>query len=360
MPLFEPYDIETMNETDVREAIVRPLIRALGYTHGGAEARIETEKTFRYGKAFLGRKSPSKDPDLVGRADYICEVVSIGRWVVEVKSPAADLTLDDAEQAHTYTAHPEVAGWFFLLCNGREFRLYRANHPAEPAATWPVSETENMLPALHGILSPDGIRKIAGLKIDLSKPLARGFGPTVEIVGGFLTYERNRTTHALFAGELARMNGMRCPVTGGVFKRQDDGRISGTLEIENANSALDDLQDIMSVNLGLYFASDEFVSTNIESPTIFQNAFAVDLPAGTAVGGNSLSMLGGRLPFDVEARAKTEATGFIEGEYIRGVFTIDFEFQFTGMMLELARASGADFPERVTIISEGDFQARIR
>jgi hypothetical protein len=29
--------------------------------------------TLRYGKAFLGRKDPKKDPDLVGRADYICD-----------------------------------------------------------------------------------------------------------------------------------------------------------------------------------------------------------------------------------------------------------------------------------------------
>ena len=74
-----------MNETDVREMIVRPLIERLGYKHG-TDADIRTERTLRYGKAFLGRKSPNKDPDLVGRADYILDVISFGRWVVEVKS----------------------------------------------------------------------------------------------------------------------------------------------------------------------------------------------------------------------------------------------------------------------------------
>src|ERR1039458_2214520 len=76
----------TMNETDVRETIVRPLIERLGYRHG-TDANIITEKTLRYEKAFLGRKNPKKDPPLVGRADYICEVVSFGRWVVIDTAP---------------------------------------------------------------------------------------------------------------------------------------------------------------------------------------------------------------------------------------------------------------------------------
>ncbi len=116
-------DFNTMNETDVREILVRPLIDQLGYRHG-TEATVITEKTLRYEKAFLGRKNPKKDPPLVGRADYICEVVSYGRWVIEVKSPAEPLSQDVVEQAHTYASHPEIAATFFLVTNGRLFRLY--------------------------------------------------------------------------------------------------------------------------------------------------------------------------------------------------------------------------------------------
>jgi hypothetical protein len=118
-------DFGTMNETDVREIIVRPLIERLGYRHG-TDANIRTEQTLRYARSFLGRKNPKKDPPLVGRADYICDVISFGRWIVEVKSPGQDLTQDDVEQAHTYAAHPEIAATFFLVTNGRVFRLYEA------------------------------------------------------------------------------------------------------------------------------------------------------------------------------------------------------------------------------------------
>src|SRR5262245_35661098 len=116
-------DFDTMNETDVREIIVRPLLVRLGYAHG-TQANIRTEVPLRYERAFLGRKNPKKDPPLAGRADYVCDATSYGRWVVEVKAPAHALTQDDAEQAHTYCAHPDIAAAYFLLTNGREFRLY--------------------------------------------------------------------------------------------------------------------------------------------------------------------------------------------------------------------------------------------
>lgn len=57
-----------MNETDVREIVVRPLLTRLGYAHG-THANIRTEVTLKYDHAFLGRKDPKKDPPLAGRAE---------------------------------------------------------------------------------------------------------------------------------------------------------------------------------------------------------------------------------------------------------------------------------------------------
>jgi len=55
MILVDEPSFETMNETDVREIIVRPLLERLGYRHG-TQATIRTEVPLRYDKAFLGRK----------------------------------------------------------------------------------------------------------------------------------------------------------------------------------------------------------------------------------------------------------------------------------------------------------------
>lgn len=41
---------------------------------------------------FSDAKMPKRILLLAGRADYICEVSSYGRWVVEVKRPSEDLS----------------------------------------------------------------------------------------------------------------------------------------------------------------------------------------------------------------------------------------------------------------------------
>ena len=63
--MMDKPSFDTMNETDVREEIVRPLLKRLGYQHG-TEANIITEKTLRYERAFLGRKNPKRDPPSSG------------------------------------------------------------------------------------------------------------------------------------------------------------------------------------------------------------------------------------------------------------------------------------------------------
>src|SRR5688500_14442416 len=124
-------DFDTMNETDVREIIVRPLLARLGYAHGTAST-IRTEVPLSYNHAFLGRKKPTKDPPLRGRADYVCDVTSFGRWCVEVKAPHQTLSDDDIAQAHTYAAHPEISASYFLITNGREFRLFATGALSAP------------------------------------------------------------------------------------------------------------------------------------------------------------------------------------------------------------------------------------
>ena len=117
---------ETMNETDVREAILRPLLHDLGWKIG-TKANIRTEVILRYPKVFLGHKK-EKDPDLVGRVDYICDLIGVARWIVEAKAPSHDLSKADVQQAHTYASHPEVNATYFLLSNGRAFQIYQTSY----------------------------------------------------------------------------------------------------------------------------------------------------------------------------------------------------------------------------------------
>ena len=96
--MFEPIEFSGLNETDVREEILSPLIRALGYRSGTIHNVIR-EQSLRYPKAFLGRKNPKKDPILRGKADYILEAHGSIRWVIEAKAPDVIVGLDEIEQS---------------------------------------------------------------------------------------------------------------------------------------------------------------------------------------------------------------------------------------------------------------------
>jgi hypothetical protein len=68
--LFELLDFNQLNETDVREEILTPLLHLLGYRAGTTD-NIIREQSLRYPRVFLGRKKPHADPVLRGKADYI-------------------------------------------------------------------------------------------------------------------------------------------------------------------------------------------------------------------------------------------------------------------------------------------------
>jgi hypothetical protein len=177
-------NFDAMNETDVREIVVRPLIERLGYLHG-TDATILTEKTLRYDRAFLGRKNPKKDPPLVGRADYVCEVVLYGRWIVEVKAPSEELSQDVVEQAHTNAGHPEITASFFLITNGRKFRLLETAKLERPALEWDFEDEDDNLLRIFNTLSPAAFRKRARITlVDPGKPLGRGVASRMRIMGG--------------------------------------------------------------------------------------------------------------------------------------------------------------------------------
>jgi predicted type IV restriction endonuclease len=105
----------------LREEIIAPLLRQLGYRSGTPNSIIR-EQALSYSQLSLGRKK-KHDPILRGRADYICDVQGKVKWVIEAKAPAAALDKDADEQAWSYANHPEIRALYYCLSNGREFQI---------------------------------------------------------------------------------------------------------------------------------------------------------------------------------------------------------------------------------------------
>ncbi|MCA6123533.1 type I restriction enzyme HsdR N-terminal domain-containing protein [Bradyrhizobium sp. WSM 1704] len=326
--LFETFNVSAMNETDVREAIVRPLLKALGYSHGTA-ANIRTEYTLQYDRAFLGRKDRDKDPKLRGRADYICEVIPYGRWIVEVKSPAHELTLDDAQQARTYAAHPEIAARFYLLTNGREFKIYQTSSPASPLVSWRLEQTNCNFQTVVNLLGPEAIKRSGQIVLDRGRSLAPGLGSSARITGGSMTYSDSWSNNETLIAAMGSLKGLRNAARGHEISRTADGLIEARIELEPAFSAFDELNRTLGFIPISFKCPDEVLSIDRSRPSIFTNVLRLTLPRGTVLPTSPVSP-GGILQIDCSIVYYNNAAGWLEGTKLSGTFTSEQDFQVHG------------------------------
>lgn len=337
MVVFETTNLVGMNETDVRETIVRPLLNALGYRHG-SQANIRTECTLRYDRAFLGRKNAEKDPVLRGRADYICEAIPYGRWVVEVKAPSEDLTVDDVHQAHTYAAHPEVGARYYLVTNGRQFVLHQTGAPHAPILAWTIDETNERFYALENILSPNAIQRAAAVRIDTERSLGLQLGSSARIVGGSIVYDGHQTKMPQLAAAFAKLKGMRSAVRGQTVARSE-GVIEMRVELEPTFGSFDELNRSLGFIPIIFRSADAVLSTDEEQPSIFTGTLNISIPRGTRLPETPVTP-GGVAPIDCQVNYFNKAVGCLRGDRIRGIFEIEQEFRADGVPPLLAQAFG--------------------
>ncbi|WP_374312850.1 hypothetical protein [Dongia sp.] len=353
---FSGYNLDAMNETDVREAIVFPLLRELGYRHG-SPANIVTEKKLRYANSFLGRKKDT-DPPLAGRADYICDVVGYGRWVIEAKPPTVPISTDDIEQAYSYAAHPEIGALFFVVTNGREFQVYRIGNATDPIFSWKLEETMDRMMAIRNLLGPDAIRRRVEIHIDLGKPLALGYGSHIKIAGGSLTYQDFSSNWGML-DQTGVLEQQKAAIVGGEIYRLPDGRIEGHVEQAGPYDLFTSIAQMGGADILKFSCSEEYISTQKSDPTIMQNFVDWKLAAGTPLPASLLIQFGGlrNLPFKVYATALTEVVGYIDGVTLKGSFTVKFSLALSAWQVRLP--AGA-VPSQIEADSAGIFEVNIQ
>ena len=154
LELFGDLDFKTLSknqdfkEDSVREVIILPILRALGY-FGQSIIRSKTlEHPFL--KIGSNKKIPIK---LI--PDYCLKVEDNFAWVLDAKSPDKQINdSDNVEQVYCYSSHPEIRSAYFALCNGLEFTLYRRENTNEPILYFSVDEIEYHWDKLKMFLSP--------------------------------------------------------------------------------------------------------------------------------------------------------------------------------------------------------------
>ncbi|WP_203329041.1 type I restriction enzyme HsdR N-terminal domain-containing protein [Candidatus Laterigemmans baculatus] len=123
--MFDNFDPSLLDDPDfkedaVREEIVVPILRRLGYSASGPN-RIVRSKALLHPFVMIGSK---RHPVHIV-PDYLLHSDGRPGLVLDAKRPDTDLVKSKhAEQAYSYAIHPEVRVRFYALCSGRQLVAY--------------------------------------------------------------------------------------------------------------------------------------------------------------------------------------------------------------------------------------------
>jgi DNA modification methylase len=157
--LFSDFDFSSLDSPDfkedsVREDLIMPILKELGYS-SQSENKIIRSKSVRHKFVQTG----SGKHKLNSVPDYLLEVGGKYAWVLDAKAPNEDIkTGKNVEQAYFYAIHSEIRVDFYALCNGREFILFHISQP-EAALYFPLPEIEKHWHEVEKYLSPNAFDK---------------------------------------------------------------------------------------------------------------------------------------------------------------------------------------------------------
>jgi hypothetical protein len=166
---FKVLDDPEFQEDSVREDIIAPILRELGYAASGENKIIRSRRLMH---PFVSIGSASKRVEIV--PDYVMEVGGTLAWVLEAKGPKEDIRKSKhVEQAYSYAIHSEVRVPYFALCNGREFVLYHVSK-LKPVLDFPLIALPSYWENFCAILGPQKVLSVdLSLKKDLGLHLKR-------------------------------------------------------------------------------------------------------------------------------------------------------------------------------------------
>lgn len=312
--MFESLRFEKLNETDVREEVLAPLIRLLGY-RSGTENDVIREQSLKYPKLFLGRKDAKKDPELRGKADYILEVQGRLRWVIEAKAPEVSLGQEQTEQAWSYANHPEVRAIYFVLCNGRQLVVHRTafSPGAPPVFSADYDHLESEFQKIENPLGPAALRRdFPTLELDVGFPIAPGLRSLARITNGVIRYEKSSIP-------VPALTELQHSIRDGAVERDESGKLVAFLRTSGPSRSIQALNERLGLDAFEMVCSDSQLSTDAAKPSRLLYENVVTIPAGERL----LDISTWRevvLPVTITCNIRAEA----QGSYSAGVFAGQF------------------------------------
>lgn len=147
---FSLLDSPDFKEDSVREELILPILKSLGYSATGVN-KIHRSKTVSHPFVQTG----SGRHQLTSIPDYLFEAAGKYAWVLDAKAPTEEIkTGKNVEQTYFYAIHPDIRVDYYALCNGREFILFHISQ-AQAVLYFSLSEIEKHWEALKQALAPE-------------------------------------------------------------------------------------------------------------------------------------------------------------------------------------------------------------
>ncbi|MBB3390323.1 hypothetical protein FHT82_003086 [Rhizobium sp. BK275] len=341
------YAAARYNEAEVRFHIIDPIIHALGYTSGG-DVYLKLEEKLNYPYYFIGRKSKKKDIPL-GFPDYRAGVLGArGSFIIEAKAADIELSRNDMEQAHSYAAHAEVGAEYFVLCNGLQLHVYETlgGANAAPIVELAVEQLNERFHEIENILGPSNLARHCRKTYDLSLKLADGLGSSVQIRDG--TYGMSHWEYRIFVDDVDMTEQLKpffaqvdqqmdvlqrnfeLRVGDGLVERDQEGKIVAKVTFIGATKNNDAAMKLIGLDKMIFATSDEFVSIDLEKPSIFESTADLNVRQGTKFP----PMFGDAIPVALDVKLDTYikarmflANGEVKGDYYAFA---DYHTEFPG------------------------------
>lgn len=159
MDFFKNFDYNIIDspefkEDSVREEIIAPILKELGYSAFGANKIIRSQN-LKHPYIYFGTKKES----IHIIPDYLLKIENKNVLVIDAKSPREKILKGkNPEQAYSYAIHKEIRVDKYALCNGTEFVIYDVNQ-IEPIFYSRIEELEKNWNEFYKIISPLGFTK---------------------------------------------------------------------------------------------------------------------------------------------------------------------------------------------------------
>ncbi|MDA6069838.1 type I restriction enzyme HsdR N-terminal domain-containing protein [Flavobacterium sp. AC] len=157
--MFDDLNFEILNnpeykEDSVREDIVMPILKKLGYSSSG---KNKIRRAIPLTHPFVNIGSTQRKINII--PDYILETENGVKWILDAKGPNEDIIKSaNVEQAYSYAINPEVRCDVYALCNGRQLTAFNIRE-IQPILQIDIENIDENWREIATILSPLHLEK---------------------------------------------------------------------------------------------------------------------------------------------------------------------------------------------------------